>query len=75
MTVNEMLQTYPILSYRPSAGENLFSVCRRVYGNQTDQQLAFLVAANRRYDWSCLQAGAFIQYVAPEFIKYFNEIK
>ncbi len=74
MTVNEMFQTYPTLAYRPSAGENLFSVCRRIYGVQTDQHLKFLVSANRRYDWSCLQAGAVIQYVSDEFVKYFKEI-
>lgn len=70
-----MLQKYPTLTYRPSAGETLFSVCRRLYGSQTDQQLLFLKTVNRRYDWSCLQAGITIQYVADEYIKYFSEIQ
>ena len=75
MTINEMFQVYPVYTYKVSAGETLFSVCIRLYGACTDQNLNFLKAANRRYDWSCLQAGATISYVPEEFVKYFNEIQ
>lgn len=75
MTANELLQTYPVYTYTPSAGDTIFSVASILYSSYEDPYLSFLKTVNRRYDWSSLQAGASIRYIAKEYIKYFNEIQ
>lgn len=74
MTISEAAARYGVSIYTASAGDDLYSVCRRIYGNEGDLQILVLKTLNSVFCWDDIIAGTEISYVVPELLGMVDEI-
>lgn len=73
MTIKEALNQYSTNDIQTTLGDNIVTVCWRLYGSLSEHNQAVLMALNIRYDWDRIAPASLIRYF-PEYVNNLIEI-
>ena len=70
----KLIQTAGYEEELSSSGDNLQSMCYRIYGSHSQINLNVLSYLNNRVDWEDLEVGTEIKYIQKDLLSQIDEL-